>query len=443
MFESLRRIENPFVRSVTAAATFGSALALASSLVIGATNAKTSSAYRAAVYSTLAGTGCAALLGLVAAGRDSQIKPSNAPSDQVDDSMGWQGWRNFVVFRKAKESDEITSFYLKPEDGEEIPNFQPGQFLTIKLEIPGQAKMVIRTYSLSDYAEPCEYYRLSVKRELMPDGLDVPVGLGSNFMHDHIQEGSVIAAKPPSGKFVLNVDQSLPAVLISNGVGITPMISMAKAAHLHDASTSPAGDRTVWFVHGARNGHSHAFREEVTQLAQDDPNLMVHYAYSQPTDQDTGHYQSTGHIDAKLIQQLVSEEAEYFLCGSPPFLQSLREGLQQAGVPENRIFFEVFTKGKVEESEKSTESAVGTAEITFAKSIKTVTWKPDDGSILEFAEANDLDPPFSCREGICGTCMCKIREGEVEYLQPPIADVDPGSVLICISRPKTAIVLDL
>ena len=436
MFESLGSIKNPFTRSLVAAATIGSAVTLASSLVIGVTNANPS-AYRGAVYSALAGTGCGALFGLLSA-RGSQTSRQEQASGNPADNTNWQDWRNFVVVRKVKESEEITSFYLQPEDKQHIPNFQPGQFLTIKLEIPGQPKPVIRTYSLSNYAEPCEHYRLSIKREPMPEGLDVPAGLASNFMHDQVQEGTVIAAKPPSGKFIMDVHQSLPAVLVSNGVGITPMISMAKAGSLLNR------DRLIWFVHGSRSGQSHAFQDEMMQLAQQNSNLMVHYAYSRPTANDTGRYHSTGYVDTELVQHLAGKEAEYFLCGSPPFLQSLREGLQAAGVPKNRIFFEVFTKGNVGVTEKApTDSSVESAEIVFAKSGKTVTWKPDNGSILEFAEANDLNPPYSCRQGICGTCMCKLSEGEVEYEQPPITNVEPGSVLICISKPKTALVLDV
>ncbi len=129
-----------------------------------------------------------------------------------------------------------------------IPNFQPGQFLTIKLSIPGQEKPVIRTYSLSDCLDPWEYYRLSIKRESAPKGLDVRPGVASNFMHDQVNEGSVIPAKPPRGKFVLDVQKSLPAVLISNGVGITPMLSMAKAC------TQLNSNRSIWFIHGRGMG---------------------------------------------------------------------------------------------------------------------------------------------------------------------------------------------
>lgn len=368
-------------------------------------------------------------------------KPTQAKQTEFRDHQTWKDWRNFVVVRKVKEGEEITSFYLQPEDQGSIPNFQPGQFLTIKLDIAGQAKPVIRTYSLSDYAEPCEYYRLSIKRELMPAGWDVMPGIVSNFMHDRVQKGSLIPVKPPSGKFVLDTQKSLPAVLISNGVGITPMISMAKAA------TALNPNRHIWFVHGARDGRFHAFRDEVTVIAQQNPNLHVHFAYSRPQFEDAGHYHSTGYVDTELIRSLVQQEAEYFLCGSPAFMQSLREGLKAVGVPESRVFFESFTKGipKVTESEAPASlNGSNRAEVVFAESGKTVTWQSNDRSLLEFAEANDLEPPYSCRQGICGTCMCRILEGEVEYQETPVAAINDGSVLICISQPKTSrVVLDL
>jgi uncharacterized protein len=133
-------------------------------------------------------------------------------------------------------------------------------------------------------------------------------------MHDLVQEGSVIPAKPPSGKFVLEVQNSIPAVLVSNGVGITPMIAMAKACNRLNPN------RPIWFLHGARDGQYHAFRDEVFALAQQNPNLQIHFAYSRPRSEDEGFFQSTGYVDTALIQFLVAQDAEFFLCGSPPFL---------------------------------------------------------------------------------------------------------------------------
>ena len=443
MLESLGRIQNPWIRSLTAAMTACSVVTLTSAIAIGTINPKDESSYSWGVYASLLATGSGALLGLAYTGKTLErrsIQETGAISMPNLEPQIWRDWRNFVVVRKVKESEEITSFYLKPEDGDEIPGFQPGQFLTIKLDIPGQAKPVIRTYSLSDYPEPCDYYRLSIKREPAPKGMDVPPGLSSNFMHEQVQEGSVIPAKPPSGTFVLDVHQTIPAVLISNGVGITPMISMAKAC----SRLNP--NRPIWFLHGARDGQYHAFRDEVLNLAEQNPNVQIHFAYSRPRSEDAGQFQSTGYVDTALIQTLVSQDSEFFLCGSPPFLKSLREGLQTWGVPEDRVFFESFMKARTAPAEKISPAPIESegAKIIFTQSGKTLTWQAEYDSILEFAEANDLNPAYSCRQGICGTCMCKIREGEVAYQTEPTATIAEGSALICISKPKTArLVLEL
>ena len=259
MFESLKNIHNPVLRSLTAAAAAFSIVTVVSGLAITTIAPKNKSAYQSGIYAALIALGGGATLGLVTAGKE-RDRQAAIPSNLEDDRI-WHDWRNFVVDRKVEESAEITSFYLKPQDGGEIPNFQPGQFLTIKLDIPSQSKPVIRTYSLSDYAESGDYYRLSIKREPAPQGQDLSPGIASNFMHDFIQVGSIIPAKPPSGRFVLDVHKSIPVVLISNGVGITPMIAMAKAC----SRLNP--DRSIWFVHGSRNGRYHAFRDEVIAIA--------------------------------------------------------------------------------------------------------------------------------------------------------------------------------
>ncbi|WP_239651385.1 FAD-binding oxidoreductase [Neosynechococcus sphagnicola] len=316
MLEEIRQIQNPLVRSVTAASAAFAMATIVSGAAVGLVNPQDRA--MVGVYASLIGSGCGAIAGVVSGKKGSKTEPitggnlSQAPTQPRTEGKTWQDWRNFVVMRKVKESEEITSFYLQPEDRGVIPNFQPGQFLTIKLEIPGRPQPVIRTYSLSDYPEPCEYYRLSIKRELAPKGLEVPPGAASNFMHDQIQVGSIIPAKPPSGKFVLNVQQSNPVVLISNGVGITPMISMARAC----SRLNP--QRQIWFLHGARDGQYHAFRDQVMAVAQQNANLHLHFAYSRPRPEDAGFYHSMGYVDTALVESLVSKDAEFFLCGSPP-----------------------------------------------------------------------------------------------------------------------------
>ena len=457
MLDSLGKIQNPLIRSIAAATTTFSAVIITSAVLIGFTKPRDESIHRLSVYGSLLAAGCGAIVGLVAvkntdSTRESQETNQASSQKQANNGQVWQDWRNFVVIRKVKESEEITSFYLKPQDGGSIPGFKPGQFLTIKLDIPGKDKPVIRTYSLSDYSESGTYYRLSIKREGAPKNSDLPPGVASNFMHDRVKEGTIIPAKPPAGKFFLDINKSLPAVLISNGVGITPMMSMAKACQNFNST------RHLWFVHGARNGKFHAFENEIKAIAQQYPKLKIHCRYSRPEPEDHGKYHSVGYVDAELIKQSIapeiekiygSKDAEYFLCGSPPFLQSLREGLKEWVVPEDRVFFESFGGGaKTSAASKSTTAQntgnTHNAEIVFAKSGKTLNWEDSDGSILEFAEANGIDADFSCRQGICLTCTCKINEGEVEYEEPPAGTPDEGSVLICVAKPKSSrVVLDL
>lgn len=455
MLNSLGKIKNPLVRSITAASTALAMTTLVAVMAIHFTTnpknkAESKAAHQKGIYATLLAFVAGAGLGLAVQNSPSPVKSTKQKNAaNLNNTNVWTDWRDFKVVKKVPESNEITSFYLQPIDKEGLPNFKPGQFLTIKLDIPEQTRPVIRTYSLSDYADQA-HYRLSIKKEASPKGLDVPPGVASNFMHDQITEGSVIPCKPPNGKFFLEVDKSIPVVLISNGVGITPMIAMAKAC----AEKNP--ERHVWFIHGARNGDYHACREEVNAIAKTFSNLHIHYCYSRPLPEDEGKYHSQGYADKQLLADKVIPaikqnhnglaNAEYYLCGSPAFMDSLRTGLDELEVLENNIFFESFgggkTKGKTQT--KNDAGKVESAEVVFSQSNKTVNWTSADGTLLEFAEANDLDPDYSCRQGVCMTCMCKLEEGEVEYTESPASEPDEGSVLICISKPKTAkIVLDL
>ena len=389
------------------------------------------------------------LQGLVLGGAAGLVTPAlrrRRPAGATAESGGSNGWRNVVVTHKQVESEEITSIELKPVDGGSLPGYKPGQFLTIALTIPGQPRPVVRTYSLSDYpvatASP-GHYRLSIKREPAPKGQEVAPGLASNFVHDHVEPGSVLQMRPPAGSFVLDTGATTPIVLISNGVGITPMIAMAKAAL---AQPEP---RPIWFVHGCRNGRFHAFRDAINELAAANSNLKVHYAYSRPLDADRGQYQSQGYVDIDLLQELVQVPADYFLCGSPAFMDALIAGLRQAGVDATTIHFERFSRGPAADGASATaQPAQGleAASVTFARSARTATWSGETPyqSLLSLAEAEGLDPPYACRAGVCGTCKTRLLDGEVAYASEPSAAIEPGEVLVCISRPRTqSLTLDL
>ncbi len=401
----------------------------ACSLVLGLTGPKGDPGTLVAFQGTVAGAALGAIGALVRPRRRSR-------------SENWSGWRRLRVARRVKESQDISSFYLEPVDGGPLPGHRPGQFLTIRLDIPGIDGPVIRTYSLSDEtAGPSAtqpHYRLSVKREPAPEGQAVPPGQASNFLHDRMPEGAILQARPPSGSFVLDLTHSRPVALISNGVGITPMIAMLKVI----ARQQP--ERKVWFIHGARDGRFHAFRDEVTATVQGRGHLAVHYAYSRPRPEDAGKYHSEGYVQADLVRSLVQGEADYFLCGSPPFLAAVRAGLSAAGVPEERVRFEMFSaaprSGPAPAVPGASETGLpaAAAAVTFARSGRSADWDDSQGTLLELAEAQGLDPAYSCRAGLCGTCACRLLEGEIHYEVPPTAAVAEGSVLICIARPKTS-----
>ena len=360
-------------------------------------------------------------------------------------AMGWEGFRTFVVDRKAPESDTITSFYLRPKDRKPLAPHRPGQFLSFRLDIPGQPQPVTRTYTISD-APHESYYRVSIKREPAPaDQPQVPPGLSSNYFHDQVEPGSELIVRAPRGDFWLDPQVDTPVVLLSGGVGLTPMISM-----LNSIAAQNAG-RTVWFIHGVRHGGEHAMAGHVRRMAATHENVQVHIRYSRPRAQDVAgrDYDGEGHIDLALLKTLLPPAPyEFYLCGPPPFMKSLFLGLLDWGIPERRIHYEFF--GPATALQEATRPAAGIVaagtakpQVTFARSGVTAPWDDSMESILELAESQGLHPAFSCRSGICHTCMSRLQEGEVEYTTEPADMPDPGSVLICCSRPRTGVVIDI
>jgi nitric oxide dioxygenase len=259
---------------------------------------------------------------------------------------GWNGFKPFRVARKEQESDVITSFYLEPKDGGTVPDFKPGQYITVRVPSPcGHTTM--RNYSLSDKpGQP--WFRISVKRESARNS-GTPEGFVSNFLHNGVQVGDFLEVGPPCGEFFLDVTEhhQRPLVLLSAGVGITPTLSMLLSA----LEAMPG--RRVFFVHAALNARSHAFRGKVRELASRYPNLSVHYRYSEATEDcraQNGH-DSEGFVDAQLIESLVPDrDADYYFCGPKPFMVNVYHQLLEWGIPANQVHFEFF--GPRQELEK-------------------------------------------------------------------------------------------
>lgn len=265
---------------------------------------------------------------------------------QIVTPGGWNGRRPFVVHRKVRESDIITSFYLKPQDGGLLPAFQPGQYVTLNMQHP-TTPTTPRNYSLSDRPDQ-NFYRISVKREP-----GTPPGLVSNYLHDHVREGDVLPLGPPCGEFTLTVGERWqPIVLISGGVGLTPLLSMLKTL-AHRGADAP-----VYFIHGTRNSATHAFADEVRTIAAQRPNVRSQVSYNEPLPNDLSHHRCDriGTINMSVLQDLLpNNDAHFYLCGPKPFMACLYQGLQEWDVPTARIHMEFF--GPKEELVRSTSPA--------------------------------------------------------------------------------------
>jgi nitric oxide dioxygenase len=255
---------------------------------------------------------------------------------------GWDGFRNFVVDRKVVESEVITSFYLKPEDKKEIATFIPGQYISIKMEIGGEEFTHIRQYSLSD-APGRDYYRISVKREA---GTQNPDGMVSNYLHDDVKEGDLLKVSAPAGDFILDTEKNTPVVLLSGGVGLTPMMSMLKT--LVEIQSS----REVTFVHAAANSNVHALRDEVEELSKLET-VKSFFFYDSPTEEDrmNNRFDVEGYITREWLEDKVSvDNADFYFCGPVPFMKAINRSLKDLGVKEDRIHFEFFgPMGNLEE----------------------------------------------------------------------------------------------
>lgn len=237
--------------------------------------------------------------------------------------------RPLRLVERVEETPTVTSFYLEPADGRPLEPFAPGQYLPVEIRIQGHSAPLKRSYSLSGSPADTTRYRLSIKRE--------DLGLVSRTLHEHLQVGGLIAARQPSGDFVIPCDDC-PLVLVSAGVGLTPMLSMLHAsAHKQN--------RPVWYVHGTRNGRDHALREEVDRLVAANDHLRKNVYYSQPDDADLPgrDYDGKGRVTAERLLALdAGPEARYMLCGPTAFLSDVRNGLEAAGVPADHIHFETF-----------------------------------------------------------------------------------------------------
>jgi nitric oxide dioxygenase len=243
---------------------------------------------------------------------------------------GWTGWRDFTVAEKRPDSAVITSFVLRPLDNGPVLHHRPGQYLTFWVDIPGHHPLK-RNYSISS-APNGATYRISVKREEQ--------GIVSGWLHQSVEPGTILKVAPPAGEFFLRQAQVRPVVLVSGGVGLTPLMSMLETI----AEQRPG--LAAYYVHGTQDGATHAMSQRVRTLAAGSGGSIrasIFYEQPRPEDRRGQDYDESGLIGIDWLQRNTPMgEADYFLCGPKPFLRALVGGLARAGVAADRIHHEFF-----------------------------------------------------------------------------------------------------
>jgi ferredoxin-NADP reductase/MOSC domain-containing protein YiiM/ferredoxin len=351
----------------------------------------------------------------------------------------WPGFQPLRVAEVRRESATVTSFRLVPNgDAPSSQSVQAGQYLTVRIKPDGDAPPLTRSYSLSDLPDE-RGYRISVKRE----------GAASRYLHRHVKVGDLLDAAAPRGSFVLR-DGTRPVVLISAGVGATPVLAM-----LH-ALAGERSTRPVWWVHGARNRDEHAFGAEVDALL----GALAHghrvLAYSQPGTAETpgSDYDLPGRLDLALLERAeVPTDADYYLCGPEGFMRAIGAALTARGVAPERVANEAFgavavhASGLVKAGDRAPHPPDGPPgsgpTVTFVKSSVAVAWDDSYPSLLDLAEACDVPVGFGCRHGVCHNCESGLVDGAVTYTQEPLEPPPDGRILVCCSRPASELALDL
>ena len=355
--------------------------------------------------------------------------------------LAWRGFRPVAVVASRQESADVRSFEFAAEDGSPLPPAQPGQHVMVRMKPGPDAPAVTRNYSLCG-PPGARNYRIAVKNER---------GLASGFLHQSVGAGSRLQVSAPRGSFTLAPGPT-PVVLISAGVGVTPLLAMLHAATAASAETS----RPLWWLHSARDRAHHSFAKESDDLlvALTASHRCVTYSRPAPGDVFGRDFDRPGHLSPQLLRELgIPQDADFYLCGPPRFLEDFQAGLAASDVPWPRVHVELFgpvptlTPGisgvGAALPHRPDGPAGGGPIVTFLRSGLAVPWDSRFGSLLELAEACAVPVRWSCRSGVCHNCESGLIDGELAYAPEPLDPPAEGNALICCSTPRTAVALDL
>jgi ferredoxin-NADP reductase/MOSC domain-containing protein YiiM len=352
----------------------------------------------------------------------------------------WPGFRQLSVTGITREANSVISIRLEDPGGAQLPPARPGQYLTLRVQPDKQQRSVLRNYSLSGPPD-AGYYRITVKRE--------PSGAASGYLHTRLAVGDQLDIAAPRGTFILDRTDS-PVLLISAGIGATPVLAM-----LH-ALAEEHSDREIWGLHAARNSRAHSFAAEARALIASLSNARRRVYYSRPgrNDVEGRDFDTAGRLTGSVLADLnPPRDAQAYLCGPAGFMDEISAALAAIGIDAAHIHTEPFgpapgvTPGIAATHARAPHPPAGKPgngpTIEFARSNLAIPWDGDYGSLLELAEACDVPVRWSCRTGVCHTCETTLIAGDLNYNPEPVEPPADGSALICCSQPRDDVVLDL
>ena len=339
------------------------------------------------------------------------------------------------VTRRVQESTDVLSIYLESAKPlTKLPAFQAGQFLPISLNIGPENRSFHRRYTLSNHHSE-SHFRISVRRQKN--------GIVSNFIHDQLKIGDLVYAKIPAGKFQLPKRVN-DVVMISMGIGITPMMSMLEELASRDRLRDL--DAKVRLFHGVRSSEDYVFKERIDALNEQHDWLELYNFYSTGEEQDSKSLSSQLTLNTRLspkhvLNNVSLADTDFYLCGSESFMREMLTGLKNAGVDSERIHYEFFGEGSIEPKAPEDWSNVAQNSIVhFQDSGQTITWNNNHrnrkDSLLELAESVGLSPDYGCRNGSCGACVSKLVSGAIAYPSKPSHEASSDEVVLCCARPR-------
>ncbi|WP_294392646.1 MOSC domain-containing protein [uncultured Sphingomonas sp.] len=351
----------------------------------------------------------------------------------------WQGWRAFRIAGLERQGHDAVAVTLVAADGKPIAPFRAGQHIAVQLPT---MPPVVRSWSLSEFEPYPNRYRITVKRQEGP---------GSRWLNDEAAVGDVVQVRAPAGRFVLDRSSFHRVVLVSAGVGMTPLLSMLRA-HVLRGADAPA----VHWLHSTTDASATFHADEVDDLLAQARLAVRQVHFTRNVEDD--HVRTAdrlGRISVAELEEIlltpfaspdgaISEPGEYshfYVCGPRSFNDMVIGSLKALGVEQDQIFAEAFGVAP----RGSAASGISSSQVIFARSGIVADWDAsEDLTLLELAESVGVDVPFSCRFGRCGTCAVPVLTGSTRYDPVPDVPVDPGQCLTCCARPSTpALTLNL